>query len=71
MTLNPILLFYRQKLLLPYVRIRTEKIAILALTPTLHLTQILTQALNLTLILTQTQNLTQTLMIIQKIIKSI
>ena len=42
---------------------KNKKIAILALTPPLNLSQALTLALTLTLILTQTQNLTQTLMI--------
>ena len=44
---------------------KNKKIAILALTPTLNLTQTLT----LTLILTHTQNLTQTLTIIEKRVK--
>ena len=47
-----------------------QKIAILALTPTLNLTQTVTLGLPLKLILTQTQNLTQTLKIIKKTKKS-
>ena len=44
---------------------KSKKIAILALTPTINLTQTLTLALTLTLILTQAQNLIQTLTLIK------
>ena len=47
-----------------------KKIAILAVTPTLNLTQTLILALTLRLILTQTQNLTQTLTIMERMNKS-